>query len=286
MYSQLGSSGKDDVSGGQYRTMNLQFTNGMLADPSSFTYNSNPDSPPMLNLMTLPRIKFNPSCRIGWSLTDPTPMPPSSAAALRWLNMFQLPLDQGYAYPMGTTATGSAGAVILANECARESTVTLPIATACAKLFSNAAMQSQQRASMIAAQSRRREAVRSYAIPPEVDINRANAIVDMALKDGCMEVNMGVVAFVVTGDKSIGGIHNLTSGAERVPSVRMSVSFQRHDSIFEEGIITGSVPLLDQSPTHPNEAIKARFCPRIMSGVPEKDGFELLHGVPGTKPSG
>jgi len=286
MYSQLGSSGKDDVSGGQYRTMNLQFTNGMLADPSSFTYNSNPDSPPMLNLMTLPRIKYNPSCRIGWSLTDPTPMPPSSAAALRWLNMYQLPLDQGYAYPMGTTASGAAGAVILANECARESTVTLPIATACAKLFSNAAMQSQQRASMIAAQSRRREAVRSYAIPPELDINRANAIVDMALKDGCMEVNMGVVAFVVTGDKSIGGIHNLTSGAERVPSVRMSVSFQRHDSIFEEGITTGSVPLLDQSPTHPNEAMNARFCPRIMSGVPEKDGFELLHGVPGTKPNG
>jgi len=174
----------------------------------------------------------------------------------------------------------------LANECARESTVTLPIAAACAKLFSNAAMQSQQRASIIAAQSRRREAIRSYAIPPELDVNRANAIVDMALKDGCMEVNMGVVAFVVTGDNNIGGIHNLTSGTERVPVVRMSVSFQRHDSIFEEGIVAGMVPLLDQSPTHPNEAMKARFCPRIMSGVPSNDGFELLHGISGTKPNG
>eukprot|EP00986_Skeletonema_menzelii_P019716 scaffold29009_cov137-Skeletonema_menzelii.AAC.2 len=283
MYSQLGSCGKGgDSNGGQqqYDTMNLQFTNGMLADPSSYTYNLNPDSPPMLNLTTLPRIKFNRPCSIGWSLTDPTPIPPSSAAALRWLNMFQLPLDQVYAYP------GAAGAIILATECARESTVTLPIATACAKLFSNAAMQSQQRASMIAAQSRRREAIRSYAIPPELDINRANTIVDMALKDGCMEVNMGVVAFVVNGDNSIGGIHNLTSGTERVPSIRMSVSFQRHDSIFEEGIMAGTVPLLDQSPTIPNEALKARFCPRIMSGVPEKDGFELLHGVPGTKPNG
>jgi hypothetical protein len=119
-----------------------------------------------------------------------------------------------------------------------------------------------------------------------MDINRANAIVDMALKDGCMEVNLGVVAFVVNGDKSLGGIQNLTSGAERVPSVRMSVMFQRHDSIFEEGIISGSIPLLDESPTLPNEAVKARFCPRIMSGIPEIDGFELLHGVVGTKPNG
>ena len=35
-----------------------------------------------------------------------------------------------------------------------------------------------------------------------------------------------------------------------------------------------------------NEALKARFCPRILSGVPENDGFELLHGVHGKKPSG
>jgi hypothetical protein len=35
-----------------------------------------------------------------------------------------------------------------------------------------------------------------------------------------------------------------------------------------------------------NDALKARFCPRILSGVPENDGFELLHGVLGTKPSG
>jgi hypothetical protein len=116
-----------------------------------------------------------------------------------------------------------------------------------------------------------------------------------------MEVNIGVVAFVLLGDhqsSSIGGIHNLTSGAERVPSIRMSMTFQRHDSIFEEGLTSGSVPLLDEqsgasfiggaSPPAAglNEALKARFCPRILSGVPENDGFELLHGVLGTKPSG
>jgi hypothetical protein len=240
MYSQiLGSNdGSESDVMGQYRTMDLSFTNGMLADPSTYSSSSNYSTespPPTLHLVALPRIKFNPSCRLGWSLTDPTPMPPSSVAALRWLNMFQLPLDQAYSYPLleGSTpaADGAAGErIILANECARESTVTLPIATACSKLLSDAAMQSQQRASMIAAKSRRRESVRSYAIPSDMDANRANAIVDMALKDGCMEVNMGVVAFVLLGDhqsSSIGGIHNLTSGAERVPSIRMSMTFQR-----------------------------------------------------------
>ncbi|KAL7455839.1 hypothetical protein ACHAWC_007361 [Mediolabrus comicus] len=256
MYSQiLGSNdGSESDVKGEYRTMNLSFTNGMLADPSTYSSSSNYNTeshPPTLHLVALPRIKFNPSCRLGWSLTDPTPMPPSSAAALRWLNMFQLPLDQAYSYPLlegSTPATDGAagGRIILANECARESTVTLPIATACSKLFSDAAMQSQQRASMIAAKSRRRESVRSYAIPSDMDANRANAIVDMALKDGCMEVNMGVVAFVLLGDhqsSSIGGIHNLTSGAERVPSIRMSMTFQRHDSIFEQRLTSGSVPL-------------------------------------------
>ena len=295
MYSQLCGGGNTtvqdnaNINGGlqqQYRAMNLQFTHGMLADPSSYTYNSNPDSPPMLNVVSLPRIKFCPPGKIGWSLSDPTPIPPTSVAALRWLNMFQLPLDQGYAFPVGTSA--SSGAMVMVNECARESTVTLPLATACAKLFSEAAMQSQQRASTMAAQSRRREAVRSYATssPEMMDVNRANAIVDNALKDGCMEVNMGVVAFVANGDESIGGIQNLTSGSERVPTVHMSVTFQRHDCIFEEGIVAGSVPLTDQSPTQPTEAIRARFCPRIMSGVPERDGFELLHGIAGTKPNG
>lgn len=310
MYSQILVSNDGSGVKGQYRSMNLSFTNGMLADPSTYSSSTNYSTespPPTLHLVALPRIKFNPSCRLGWSLTDPTPMPPSPAAALRWLNMFQLPLDQAYSYPLpeGSTpaANGAAdGRIILANECARESTVTLPIATACSKLFSDAAMQSQQRASMIAAKSRRRESVRSYAISPEMDANRANAIVDMALKDGCMEVNMGVVAFVLLGDNqssSIGGIHNLTSGAERVPSIRMSMTFQRHDSIFEEGLTSGSVRLLDEQSgasfiggTSPpsaglNEAsLKARFCPRILSGVPENDGFELLHGVHGTKPSG
>ncbi len=67
MYSQLGVGKSSDANVGQYRAMNLQFTNGMLADPSSYMYNSNPDSPPMLNLMALPRVKFSPPCRVGWS---------------------------------------------------------------------------------------------------------------------------------------------------------------------------------------------------------------------------
>jgi hypothetical protein len=47
----------------------------------------------LLNLIGTPRVKFAQPCTYGWTLADP---PSTMSAAAR--RMFQLPLDQGYAF--------------------------------------------------------------------------------------------------------------------------------------------------------------------------------------------
>jgi len=85
---------------------------------------------------------------------------------------------------------------------------------------------------------------------------------------------------------------------EGVPFVKTTMTFQRHDTIFEEALASGSAPMLDEpsgkayihnpsSGLGPKEAIKARFCPRILTGQPANDeDATLLPGVMGTKPDG
>ena len=230
-------------------TINLPFTSGILAETSSFSSNTTAgDAPAALNIVATPRIKFNNPCTLGWSLTDPTTIAPTPP--LSWLQMFQLPLDQGYAFPLvrhhellnnsqqQQQYNAASHAILIANERAVESAVTLPLATAVARLLSAAAVQSQQIASLSAERTFRREAITTYAITKDMDDFKADSIVEAALKDGCAEVEIGLVALVVLGNNGavMGGNLSGSGGLEGVPFVRTSLSFQVSGYYWYRGI--------------------------------------------------
>ena len=298
-------------------TINVPFTSGMLAEPSSVS-NRNGDAPAALHITATPRVKFNPVCTYGWSLTDPITTPPSSADPSSWLKTFQLPLDQGYVYEMpgqhlhhhrllnngSSNQPPSNSAVLLANERAVESCVTLPLATACSQLFSIAATQSQQLALSAANNTHRKSTVYLSG----EDEYRSKAVVEAALLDGCADVEVGVVALILLGDAqqqyvgpddlgAVFGGCGVVDNVPYIPSARIktNVSFQPSHTIFEETLVNGgSCPLLDEesgasyinnpasAAVGPDVAISTRFCPRIFTGI-EPD---LLPGLAGTKQGG
>ncbi|KAL7522908.1 hypothetical protein ACHAWX_007651 [Stephanocyclus meneghinianus] len=263
-------------------SVNLPITTGMLAETTS--------AQAALKITATQRIKFSQPCTLGWSLTDPV----SSAPAMtkNWLNMFQLPLDQAYAFPILhhhqllhahrlTHPSPSSSAVLMANERAVESTLVLPIATAVSRLFAEAAMQSSKIASIAADRAFRRDLIRCYSVPADEAV-KANAIAEAAMKDGCADVEIGVVGLV---------LENGVVG----PPVSAIMTYQRCDSIFEETLVDAfSLPLLDKASgelfmrSHTlKEAATKRFFPKVYSGIVENDGGEcLLPTVLGTSSNG
>jgi hypothetical protein len=246
--------------------VNLPLTKGMLAEMSN-------EVPAALTMMAVPRMKFVRPCNRGWSLTEPS----STKNA-----MFQLPLDQSYAFPIDdssalstahrlTALNPSSSTVLIANERTVESTLVLPLATAVSRLAAESARQSVQIARLAAERAMRRESLQCYAISDE------NDIADAALNDGCAYVELGVVALLLQN----GGL-----------PASASMAFQRCDSIFEETLVGGfSLPIMDtaagealmKDPTPMREAAVKRFCPRVYTGDLVEDGGDaLLPGVVGT----
>jgi hypothetical protein len=97
-----------------------------------------------LRLIAIPRAKFALPCTQGWTLANPI-------ASTTARDMFQLPLDQGYAFPYPDVVIGvdpparrrpSSGPSLFANECAVKSTLVLPLAMVCSCLFAAAASRS------------------------------------------------------------------------------------------------------------------------------------------------
>lgn len=311
-------------------SINVPFTTGMLAETSSFsnsshrtsssTFNSssseNDGNPAALHITATPRIKFNQVCTFGWSLTDPVSTLPNGS--LSWLNMFQMPLDQGYVFNIlgqhqllnnsGGSSSINNASLLLANERAVESSLTLPLATACSQLFSQAATNSQTLASNAIKKTRRKEAL----FLTNEDEYRSKAIVEAALLDKAAYVEVGVVALVGEAAATSGmlgctdfGIDDLLPGVAcgfggmgEEPTTNMRMSFQPPHSVFEEPLAVGACPLLDEESGKGytngsfqagsftesggiTEAITARFCPRILS-----DSDELLPSVAGTKANG
>eukprot|EP00804_Cyclotella_cryptica_P015042 CCRYP_000621-RA/>CCRYP_000621-RA protein AED:0.03 eAED:0.03 QI:138/1/1/1/1/1/6/399/1381 len=263
-------------------SVNVPITMGMLAETTS--------TQAALKITATQRIKFSQPCTLGWNLTDPVSTDPSMTK--NWLKMFQLPLDQAYVFPILNhhqllTAHGlnhpspSSSALLMANERAVESTLVLPIATAVSRLLAEAAMQSSKIASIAAGRASRRESIRCYSIPAD-DALKADAIAEAALKDGCADVEIGVVALI------------LENGAVG-PPVPAMMTYQRCDSIFEETLVDAfPLPVLDKasgeslmkSPTF-KEAVTKRFCPKVYTGILETDGGDsLLPGVLGTSSNG
>ena len=122
--------------------------------------------------------------------------------------MFNLPLDRAYAFDRRATLSNST-ALLLANERAVESSVTLPLATACSRLFSTAATQSQYLAREAASSIRKREAVyissSLHMLQHQVaedEASRVSSVVEGALLEGCADVEFGLVALVLLGESS------------------------------------------------------------------------------------
>ena len=285
-------------------SINVPFTKGMLAEQSSFFKRSSYGTcePAALHITATPRMKFSPPCTFGWTLTDPvssSPPPPSMAEGqqLNWMNMFQLPLDKGYVFQQHqqqTTSVASSSTLLLANERAVESSLTLPLATACSQLFVQAATVSHTLAVNALKKTRRKEAL---FLSKEEDEYRSEAIVEAALLDKAALVEVGLVALILQGDAPGVECSGLSIG-EGVPSAKTSMSFQPPHTIFEEPLARGSCPLLDEASGagHINgslnagsftasggvkETISTRFCPRILSGLDD-----LLPGVMGTETNG
>jgi len=270
--------------GGSGGPTRVPFTSGMITEMAS-GYNSN--NPASLLVTATPRIKFNPPCTYGWSLTDPISAPPlGGSSSSSWLKMFQLPLDSGYVFRLpgrGNTHNGDAlPPLLLANERAVESTLTLPLATACSRLFMLAATQSQNLTMEAATKLRRRE---SKMLHLEDDETRIRTAIETALSDGSAFVEVGVKASILLGGASYADIVFGSAGGE-ISSVKVSLSFQPPHCIFEESLGGGSCPLLDESLASSmggvNEAIMARFCPTIFTASDDC----LLPGIAGTKANG
>jgi len=272
----------------------LPFTAGMLADPAFTASDLGGDdgSPAALKLLATTRIKFNSPCSQGWTLCESVSSFPDKSDSMNWIRMFNMPLDQGYAFPIAhhhylLGGDSNASSLLLCNERAVESTVVLPLATACSRMFAAATTKSRQLANMAALKNRRREAV---YLPEDESKSR---LIEAALREGCAEVEIGVVALVMLGESdsapylSVCGI----PGTESIPTVSTSLSFQPPNCIFEEGLGRGSLPLLDEAAgrayiqntegTGPKEAVAVTFCPRILTGMDD-----LLPGVAGTRPNG
>lgn len=272
----------------------LPFTAGMLADPAFTASDLGGDgnSPAALKLLATTRIKFNSPCSLGWTLCESVSSFPDKSQSMNWVRMFNMPLDQGYVFPIAhhhylLGKNCNASSLLLCNERAVESTVVLPLATACSRLFSASVTKSKQLATMAALKNRRREAV---YLPEDESKSR---LIEAALREGCAEVEIGIVALVMLGESdgapylSVCGI----PGTESIPTVSTSLSFQPPNCIFEEGLGRGSLPLLDETAgrayvqnsegTGPKEAVTVTFCPRILTGMDD-----LLPGVAGTRPNG
>jgi hypothetical protein len=291
--------------GGGGGAIRAPFTSGIITEIASvnnMNNNSNNNLPALL-ITAVPRIKFNPPCTYGWSLTDPVSTPPllgsnttTTTTTANWLNMFQLPLDSGYAFRLpgqGTVLANDVDApspLLLANERAVESTLVLPLATACSHLFSLAATQSKTLMMEAATKLRRRE---TRTILPEDDETRSRAEIEAALSDGCVFVEVGVKALLLQGGASFAEIGFGSTGGE-ISSVKVRLSFQPSHCIFEESVGGGSCPLFDQSRGaeymnsgslaggSESKIILSRFCTSICTA---SNDF-LLPGVAGTRADG
>jgi len=240
--------------------------------------------------------------------TDPASTPPTGHK--NWLKMFQLPLDQAYAFNLVhhhqllnsnqqyPNQQLSDATVLLANERAVESALVLPLATACSLVFSSAGSLSQQLASSAATKMHSK---RALYLPSPTEETRSKLEVDgvvmTAMQDGCADVELGVVALVLLGEGTqmdFGLLSGCGVGFESaVPSVKTTLSFQPPHTIFEEPLVSGSCPLLDEAsgtqyinslngPSSagviPKEAIATRFLPRILTGLDD-----LLPGLAGSR---
>ena len=294
-------------SSGAAATLLVPFTSGMLAEGPAVSSSSRC----RLRITAIPRVKFARPCTYGWTLADPTASV-SSWWAARGSSMFQLPLDQGYAFfplqPSPPRRPPSGGGPLFASERAVESTLVLPLAAACSRLFASAAMRSRVRAA--SALSTMRPLLAND--PSSSSISGGEAPLPSSSDGRTALVEVGLVALVLLP----GGAHPSSSSSSRggdlwtldsalplcgiggidVPSVKAGISFQPPHSVFEESLCVGSCPLLDypagamyidgSAGGAVAGAVGAAFSARFRPGILVAASDDLLPGVAGTRADG
>lgn len=294
-------------SSGAAATLLVPFTSGMLAEGPAVSSSSRC----RLRITAIPRVKFARPCTYGWTLADPTASV-SSWWAARGSSMFQLPLDQGYAFfplqPSPPRRPPSGGGPLFASERAVESTLVLPLAAACSRLFASAAMRSRVRAA--SALSTMRPLLAND--PSSSSISGGEAPLPSSSDGRTALVEVGLVALVLLP----GGAHPSSSSSSRggdlwtldsalplcgiggidVPSVKAGISFQPPHSVFEESLCVGSCPLLDypagamyvdgSAGGAVAGAVGAAFSARLRPGILAAASDDLLPGVAGTRADG
>ena len=194
--------------------------------------------------------KFPPLCGIGWTLSDPRVDTAYQGP------LFNLPLENPLCYPL-PPSMGSNG-VLLTTERATESAVVLPIAVACAKLFSDGAARSTGHAADVA------KALRNNSLMFDDPMS--------AMEVGHAQCQLEV-AYVLVGTPGSEPPKHPSSGRATV-----SANLQRPDSIFEAGLGSSSVPVYQYDPSinySTASALSVPFYPRI---CPENDP-RLLPGL-------
>jgi hypothetical protein len=263
------------MTGGCTTPFILPFTSGMLAATTTTTTDIAAPPAASLHIIAIPRVKFAPPCTYGWSLAEPLLASPEAR------KMFQLPLDQGYAFLSCSSNSNSnsnnsnnsqqqqSPLLLLANERAVESTLVLPLAVACSRLFMEASSISCTLASNAVLKTRRREILLPPTTPSisensSSSSNNNNVNLSQQQQAGlALIVEVGIVALVLLPPGGGGSTNNntpflskqsrdwtldtalpLAIGSE-IPSIKASMSFQSPHSIFEESLSVGSCPLLD-----------------------------------------
>ena len=207
-----------------------------------------------LNCIAISDNKFPVTCGKGWSLQDPNPATAYSVAAA---GMFNLPLDQSYFFAIPNRPPPPPMTTLLATERSVESSVVLPLATAWARMASEAARLSMDHLKSVT------QTVLYHRHDSDIG-ERAS-------------VQMRLSHFQTNHASS-----QLFQSAKGYPTV--SISFQRPNSIFEVELLPPT-----KLPLHPKAAgglhgsedsIRCQFHPK-----PVRDGIlpAILNQIPGQR---
>ena len=192
-----------------------------------------------LDLIVGADTKFPALCGIGWTLADPRVDTAYQGP------LFNLPLDNPLCYPM-PASMGPAGGVLHTTERVTESAAVLPIAVACAKLFSDGAARSTGHAADVA------KALRNNALQFDDPMS--------AVESGHAQCQLEI-AYVLLNTPGSQPPSQASSGRATV-----SANLQRPDSIFEARLGSSSVPVYQYDPNinySTASALSAPFYPRI-----------------------
>lgn len=193
-----------------------------------------------MSVIATPDLKYPSLCGQGWSLTDPRVDTAYTKSSPMKRMLFNRPLDQSYAFSTNQVSPGI-NQFFLATERATESAIVLPTSLALTQLFSKAANNSAEHASIV---TEKLQSLQNSAM-----INPMKA-----MQVGHAQCQVDVFHF----------LRHESNGSSKV---KFSINLQRPDSIFEDCLTNGEIPCFTyvQNMRYPtNSAVSIPFYPRIV----------------------